>query len=408
MKTIAILTLALLPSVLGPSLALAEGEPTPGRKLFDAGQRAYKIGDFKAAIEAFEQSFQVEQKPGLLYSIGQAHRRQYAIDRRAGHVAVAIRHFREYLTAVQTGGKRVEAADALQQLEALAKSLEVDGQLPPLEPEPPATRIVVSSPAEGAWASVDGGEKRALPLVLETTPGKHTLVVSAYGYGEQKRDVEIPEHAVTALDVALEETPATLSLEGPSGARVAIDGKDEATLPLSQPLGIASGEHHVRVTLGGHDSYEQTVDASRAAALKMDVELRATGQRKAAIGLLVGGASAFGVGLVTGGVAIGFLVDASSRKSDIDAGLVVCREGPCAELDDYNASVARATSLGAVSGVFLGLGVVAAGTGLVLYTTDAPAPAKVGPRRAPGAAPTTSPELEVAIAPSGIAVRGTF
>lgn len=408
MKTIAILALSLGALALTPSLALADGEPTPGRKLFDAGQRAYQIGDFKAAIEAFEQSFQIEAKPGLLYSIGQAHRRQYAIDRRAGHVAVAIRHFREYLTAVQTGGKRVEAADALQQLEALAKSLEVDGQLPPLEPEPPATRIVVSSPAAGAWATLDGGDKRALPLVLETTPGKHTLVVTAPGYGPQSRDVEIPEHAVTALDVALEETPATLELTGPKGARVAIDGKDEATLPLSQPIAIGSGEHNVRVTLGGHEPYEQTIDVDRAASVKMDADLRSTGQRKAAKWLIHGGVASLGVGLVTGGIAIGYLVDASSRKSDIDAGGVVCREGTCEALDDYNASVARTTEFGAVSGVFLGLGVLAAGTGLILFATDSPAPAKFSPRRAPGSAPGTSPELEVAISPSGAAVRGRF
>ena len=73
---------------------LDEGDPQSFRV------RAYEQA--MAAIEAFEQSFQVEAKPGLLYSIGQAHRRQYAIDRRPGHVAVAIRHFREYITAPKT------------------------------------------------------------------------------------------------------------------------------------------------------------------------------------------------------------------------------------------------------------------------------------------------------------------
>ncbi|MFO0619195.1 MAG: PEGA domain-containing protein [Polyangiaceae bacterium] len=399
---------ALVVSVI-PSSAFAGDASPEGQKLFEAGQHAYQFGDFKTAIEAFEQAFQLERRPGLLFSIGQAHRRQYTIDRRPGHVTVAIKHYREYLTAAPTGGRRAEAADALQQLEILAKSLEVDGQLPALEPEEPGTRLVISSPAEHAFVTVDGGDRRPLPIALETTAGKHTIVVSADGFGEQKREIEVPEHAVTALDVALEETAASLSVAGPSGARVTIDGRDEATLPLANALSLPSGEHRVHVSLGGHESYDETIDVPRAAALKIDAAMPTTTQRKAATGLLISGATLFGAGLVTGGIAVASYVNASSLKSDIDAGKVVCRAGPCDPLDEYNSSVTSTQQFGATAGVFLGLGVLAAGTGLVLFATDSPAPAKASPKAAPApAAPASSGDLEVSVGPSGLRVRGTF
>lgn len=404
-KTIAATSIAL--SLLLPSAALAEDDL--GTKLFEAGQQAYKIGDFKTAIEAFEQAFKLEQRSGLLFSIGQAHRRQYAIDRRPGHVAVAIKHFRDYLTAAPTGSRRTQATEALEQLETLAKSLEVDGQLPPLPAEEPATRLVVSSPAEGAVVSIDGAPGRPAPLIAETTAGKHTIVISAQGYGEEKRDIDVPEHAVTALDVPLAETPAQVTIEGPSGARVAVDGKDEATLPLTAPLAIAPGEHRIHVSLAGRDTFLGVIDLPRAGSAKVDATMPTTPQRKAAVGLMIGGGAAFGLGLALGGVAIARYVSATDLKADIDAGKVVCRTSPCEQLDDYNASVSGTQTFGILSGVFLGLGAISAGTGVALFALDSPAPAEPGRPGKPATAPApSSPELEVSVGPGSLQLRGRF
>lgn len=405
-KTILASSIALSLSILAPRAARADDDL--GTKLFEAGQKAYQIGDFKTAIEAFEQAFKIEQRSGLLFSIGQAHRRQYSIDRRPGHVAVAIKHFRDYLTAAPTGSRRTQATEALEQLETLAKSLEVDGQLPPLPAEQPATRLVVSSPAEGAVVSIDGGPPSPAPLIAETTAGKHTIVISAQGYGDEKRDVDVPEHAVTALDVPLAETPAQVTVEGPSGARVAVDGKDEATLPLTAPLAIAPGEHHIHVSLAGHDTFLGVIDLPRAGTAKVDAAMPTTPQRKAAVGLMIGGGVAFAGGLALGGVAIASYVSATDLKSDIDAGKVICRSGPCETLDDYNASVSRTQTFGILSGVFLGLGALSAGTGVALFALDSPAPAEPGKPRPKSAPVPSNPDLEVSVGPASVQLRGRF
>lgn len=394
--------------LLCPSLALADDDQ--GAKLFEAGQQAYKLGDFKTAIDAFEQAFKIEARSGLLFSIGQAHRRQYAIDRRPGHVAVAIKHFRDYLSAAPSGARRSDATEALAQLEPLAKSLEVDGQLPSLPAEPPETRLVVSSPADGAMLSIDGGAKKPVPFIGELAPGKHTITVSAAGFGDEKRDIEVAEHAVTALDVPLAETPATIQVNGPSGARVAVDGKDEATLPLTAPLSIAAGEHVIHVALNGHETFLGRIDLPRAGTATVDATMPSTPQRRAAIGLLVGGATSFAAGIVLGGIAVGRYVSATDQKADIDAGKVVCRVGGCGPLDDYNTAVSDTRTFGIASGVFLGVGVLAAGTGVALFALDTPAPPDRGSSKKPGAAPSTpsSPDLEVSVGPSGIHLHGSF
>ena len=42
--------------------------------LFNVGAQAYAQGDFSGAIDAFEEAYRVSQRPGILFSIAQAHR----------------------------------------------------------------------------------------------------------------------------------------------------------------------------------------------------------------------------------------------------------------------------------------------------------------------------------------------
>ncbi len=360
--------------------AANSGPPTGESKVvFDAGVRAYQQGDFKAAIQAFEQAYRIDQRPGLLFSIAQAHRRQYAVDRRAGHIAVALKYFRDYVVTVQQGGRRADAVQAMNELEPIAQMLEREGQLQPLEEQAPSTRIVVSSPVAEATITLDGDkEPRALPFIGEVAPGKHTLRVARDGFAPEERTVEVASGGVTALDIGLKELPGKVNVLGPAGASAWIDGRPSGRLPLSAPIEVTPGRHDVRVSLSGYEEHREEVDLARGGAESVTAAMRFTFQRKLAFGLAGGGALSLITGAILGGAALGEQGTASSIKNDIDAGKVVCRDVGCDPLSRYNSAVDARNALGGASVALLGTGALLAASGVLLYLFDVPSPVTPG------------------------------
>ncbi|MFO0590270.1 MAG: PEGA domain-containing protein [Polyangiaceae bacterium] len=365
------------PAAAAPAAAPpADSKPNPESKaLFDAGAKAYQAGDFKAAIQAFEQAYKVDQRPGLLFSIAQAHRRQYAVDRRAGHIAVALKYFRDYVVTVAQGGRRADAVQALNELEPIVQQLQRDGQLQPLEDSAPSTRLVVSSPTAEATITLDAEkESRPLPFIGEVTPGKHTFRIARAGFGTEERTVEVASGGVTALDIGLTELPAKVEVRGPAGASAWVDGRPAGRLPLSAPIEVAPGRHDVRVSLSGYEEHREELDLPRGGSQSVAATMRLTLQRKLAFGLAGTGALALVTGAVLGGVALAEQGTASGIKNDIDAGKVVCRAGVCPQLDSYNSAVDARNALGGASGALLGTGALFAASGVLLYLFDSPAP----------------------------------
>src|SRR5579871_6423187 len=94
------LTLALVGSL--PLAARAQDDPMPlptpappgapadARLYFNAGARAYAAGKYVAAIRAFEEAYRMDPRPGLVFSIAQAYRRQYFIDKAKENLSQAI------------------------------------------------------------------------------------------------------------------------------------------------------------------------------------------------------------------------------------------------------------------------------------------------------------------------------
>lgn len=374
MKIKSFIQLAAAAAITMAPLSAHAGDPTEeARVLFDAGARAYKAGDFRAAIQAFEQAYKIEARPNLLFSIAQAHRRQYVLDRRAGHVAVAVKYLRDYLSRVPQGGRRADAVAALGELEPLAAQLEREGQLQPLGEAEQATRLMVSSPVDGATVTLDGDHTpRVAPVIVEVKPGKHAVRVQAPGHAEEVREIEAPRGAVTALDIALHELPARLAVGGLRGAEVSVDGRVVGAIPFATPIEVAPGLHRVRVSKSGYEDFQRDVNLGRGAIDTLDARLARTTQRKVSIGLMGAGAAVTAVGVVVGGLALAQQARATSLKGDFDDGKVICRTAACPQLDDYNAAASARDRLRGAAGALLGTGIATAGTGLLLFLFDEP------------------------------------
>jgi hypothetical protein len=395
------------------SVALAEPAPVKSevpdaRLYFNAGARAYATGKYAAAIRAFEEAYRIELRPGLVFSIAQAHRRQYFIDKTKENLLAAIQHYRKYLELEPDGPRRGDAAEALSELEPFANKLAPsDAAAAPAAK--PATQLMISSPIDDVTIVLDGKPAGTLPYIAAVTPGVHNVTLTAPGYLEYRRDVRVLDGSVVPLDVTLEEMPAKLSVVAPDGARIAIDGRFRGVSP-SPPLEVPAGRHFVTVTENGHEAYSREITLGRDEKRTLTAELPATTQRTVAwIFMGLGGTAVLaGTGLMVAAV-----VREDSAKSTMEN--LASRE----DIRVYTDTVASRDELRTAGIATAASGLAVATIGLFLFAFDEPRAGASGPAEAGAPEPARprrepSPGLDVSALPwfsangGGAALRGTF
>lgn len=88
------------------------------------GAKAYADGHHEEAISAFEGAYARTHRPGLLFSLGQAHRGAYESTRSAAHREAAVDYYSRYLREAPAGQNLALAGQRLQQLRAEAQPSE--------------------------------------------------------------------------------------------------------------------------------------------------------------------------------------------------------------------------------------------------------------------------------------------
>ena len=85
-----LLALALVLGTGGPASAQpGDASVAKAKELFDAGAREYENGRFDLAIQAFEQAYKIAPRDGIVFSMAQAHRRQFTRSSDPAHLARA-------------------------------------------------------------------------------------------------------------------------------------------------------------------------------------------------------------------------------------------------------------------------------------------------------------------------------
>lgn len=342
------------------SPAAAETASDRARALFNAGAAAYKMGDFLAAAQAFQKAHDAEPRAGLVFSVAQALRRHYVAEGDAQHARLAIKYYRDYLDQVPTGGRRLEAAQAVSEL---TREVGAEGGGAMVFP----TRLMVTSPTPGAVVQIDGGPVLKLPFNDRIEPGPHTVTVMASGYQPAERKIEAKKGDIVPLDLALVGKAPLLEVEGADGADVMVDGKPIGEAPFAKPLEVAPGPHFVTIEERGHKAYGEELVFEHGARTTIEVDLPATNQRRAAYGVLVVG------GVLVAGAAVqaGLAFVAQKEALDIEEAQKT-RNISQTELERHNGKLAERDRLAVTGGATAGLGVAVLATGFLLYVFDEP------------------------------------
>lgn len=274
-------------------------------QLFASGAKAYREGRFEAALEAFVAAYEAYPNPSLIYSAGSCHRRLFLMTGDATQREFATRRYTDYLLEEPHGKYSVQAQEYLNSL----RVIEASGM-----DEEVLTRLLVAASVDGAMVSVDGGESTDAPAVLSVDPGPHEVTVEAPGYHPFTQRIEVPEGTTPQVQAELRQIDARLSVRGPSGAAVLVDGLEVARLPMNDPVPLAPGAYEVVVAKSGYETYRREVTVERDEDVALDAPMRVSTKRVLAYTLMgLGGGAA-----VASGVFTGLALDAQRRALDLN------------------------------------------------------------------------------------------
>jgi hypothetical protein len=391
------------------------GQPDENRRaeaerLFRAGEQAYHAGQYELAAQAFEASYRLLPAPQIAYSMAQAYRLQYFVDKDDQVLARAVELFRLYLDKVPRGGRREVAITHLAELEPLL--LRTGGGEPSagepadeLAPEPERwpsrlAEVMVTSPVDGAEGSIADTEG-PLPLKVEVEPGRYQAMVTAPGYAPGSKTVDVVAGRFFVVEVPLQPIPARVAVRATPGATVLIDGRAGGETPLRRPVEVAAGNHVLSVRKRGHRLWSKPIEVERGDELALDVELRRTTRRKMSYAVLGFGGVILSGATLTGLQALSQDRRARALESRYDQGGLTSRE-----LEQYDDHRRRRDTAALITYSLLGAATVTAAGGFALYWFDVPAVERGQPEQP---APTR-PRITPMLAPDGMgmSVTGRF
>jgi hypothetical protein len=402
---------ALLFALIVSGTAFAAGSDD-ARAYFDIGAKAYQAGRYLDAVKAFEQAYRLSNRPGLLFSLGQAHRMEYFARNDPARLKDAVRYYQEYIAREPSGRRVAEATDALSKLRPL---LPPDGgaqSAPEVTKEERKPQVMVSSPTPGVVVTFDN-RRVSHPFISEVAPGKHMVKLSAPGFEDYTREIVVDaKNGTPPLDVPLVPRSALLTIRTDDGAEVSIDGRLQGDAPLP-PLKVTAGSHFVAIVLNGRRAFSKRITLTRGQNATLDASLEGTGQRTVSWVLLGAGAGA----VVAGGV-LGF-VALSKQKNAEDLKTRAGGDGNLSQddLDRYDSLRQSRDDFRLAALISAGAGLGLGTAGLFLRSFDQPrtplppVEEAVPGERKPEASP---PSMEMSITPfvlshaSGVSVRGAF
>ena len=330
-----------------PRLAAADDHEIAKAK-FQEGMALIKEENYPAALAAFEESYKLVPKPGLLYNIAMC---QKALFRYVESIA----SFKRYLSAMGANIKpemRLTVDQAISDMQKLVGTVLIDGA------------------PDGADVFIDDRAVGATPLKepLITDPGQHSIRVERDGFKPLRTEVTVPSGATIAVRAALHSVAAWIKIACEAeGAVVHLDGKVVGGCQFEGE--VQPGELEVKVQEPGKPAFLQKFEVSSGGTATVAVTLqtgKAPGEgdegAKKPRGLLIGGIAALAVGAGAGVLGGVFAAKRGGALDDVDA----AQSKP-----DYDAAGEDAKKFhGAMLGGFIGAGVFVA-VGVVLIALDA-------------------------------------
>lgn len=173
-----------------PGLARAEEDPEDPRtrELFERGVELFATEEYEAALDAFQQAYELEPSGPVLYNIAMC---QMALLR--------------YVESIDTFNRYLELAGADVDDERRA---EIDASIVEMEARLGEVRLSVEPPSDVEVIIDDESVPQEYWSRLRIRAGRHAIRVTAPRFLEETRQVDIPSGGVTEITIVLQPDPA--------------------------------------------------------------------------------------------------------------------------------------------------------------------------------------------------------
>lgn len=238
-------------------VAFADEAKEQAKSLFAEGRAQYKAGNYEAALSAFEQANAIKPHPVMLLNIGQVYEAM-------GRLPDAVNYYKQFVAANPGQAK----ADAVKQrVQTILSTMKAGWGVVQVETTPPGAEIRLATP--------DERPRGISPTRVALPAGEHNLIITAEGYNQEIRPVQVGARLVTPLEVTLIPAGPVMQITtAPPGATVIVDGVEVGQSPVSHPS--AAGVHTVTARLAEHLEITQQItleDRHAQQALPVEITL---------------------------------------------------------------------------------------------------------------------------------------
>lgn len=299
--------------------------PTPAdvekaRDLYRIGGEAYRKARYEVAISAFVEARRLVDQPAVVFSLGQAARLQYFVDRKLEHLQQAVDAYRDYIEQVPSGRRVDHAAQHLSVLVPILQRAQIESTERRVAREAKVARLIVSSAVDGATASIDGGEPQPIPATFVVEPGERLVEVRAAEHTPATQRTTALAGAALPVNLAPTPLPGHLTVRAPAAETARLDGARINIDRLNEPIALPPGKHQISLTARGRVPFVRQFELDRKEALTIDADLPTTNRRIAAWSLLGLGVASVVTSGVFGGLALSAQSDAEDLESRRDRG----------------------------------------------------------------------------------------
>lgn len=221
------------------------------RALFEDGLRLVEAERWGEALEFFQRSRALVERPSTLFNVG-------SVLVRLGRMAEAISTLEQFL---RLSDVRANAAERAEAQRLLSEASAAQG------------RLTLTLNVPDVEVSLDGviltgtGPQRSFVV----DPGAHRLRASARGYEDASAQVSVLPGAAQSLEFALAPRPSLLVLSiAPTQARVTLDRADRGT---ARRFDVHPGVHSIRVEADGYVSLDREAFVATGQTTSLDLTL---------------------------------------------------------------------------------------------------------------------------------------
>jgi hypothetical protein len=172
MRLLPLAVFALLAASSARARAAPPSEAEQARRHFEAGTKAFNLGEFKRAVEEYKAAYNSKADPVFLYNIAQA----YRLD---NNLQQSLFFYKSYLVNSPRAPNRREVEERIHKLETQLAEQRALTSMPPNAPVPPGGTATTIEPDPATVASTSTTRTEPRSTTTTTTEPKSTTTTTA-------------------------------------------------------------------------------------------------------------------------------------------------------------------------------------------------------------------------------------